>query len=117
MKPLKRCGKTVSVLGNKAARNSAATLKRAITINALEDTLMETQTVIETTTADNMTEAQHNLREDETVLSFLENTFNRYAEEDARGRPVTLTAPEWWGLARLMHNMNETMCSALNRRK
>lgn len=68
-------------------------------------------------TVSNRDEARLNLDENGTVLAFLEQVFNIFAEEDSRGKPIQLTAPSWWGLARLMKISNDTMNDAYSELK
>jgi len=56
------------------------------------------------------TELEQALFDNEPIASFLEQTFNFFAEEDFRGHSIKLTAPSWWGLARIMKILNDSMC-------
>ncbi len=60
----------------------------------------------------NRDEIRLNLEENATVLAFLEQAFNIFADADSEKHPIHLSAPSWWGLARLMRIANNTMDEA-----
>lgn len=60
----------------------------------------------------NRDEIRLNLEENATVLAFLEQAFNIFADTDSKQHPIHLNAPSWWGLARLMRIANSTMDEA-----
>jgi len=62
-------------------------------------------------------EQEQALFDNEPIASFLEQTFNFFAEEDFRGHSIQLTAPSWWGLSRLMKILNNAMCETSTERK
>lgn len=68
-------------------------------------------------TTDNTDEIRRNLDENGTMLAFLEEVFTIFGEEDSRGNAIKLSAPSWWGLARIMRISNDTMNDAFSELK
>lgn len=73
---------------------------------------MAEQILREVPSTSNPAEIRLNLEENATVLAFLEQAFNIFAEYDSERNPVHLTGPSWWGLARLMRIANTSMDDA-----
>jgi len=78
---------------------------------------MANEILREIPTVSNAAEARLNLDENGNILAFLEQVFNLFAEEDMRGNSIKLTAPSWWGLARLMRISDDTMNDAYSELK